>query len=442
MFARFLCSAALSACLALPVLAESTTRPVIFAAGATGTAVTGQVTGRDTADFTLTAEAGQIMNVRMNADNSSAYFNIYAPGDVPGESQALFIGSTSGSTANLTLPASGTYLIRTYLMASAGRENEAARFSLTFDVAGRKPQSNDVANALNSEPDYWKVTGITGTLNIRTEASTTAAVAGTVANDTALRSLGCQAVDGRNWCKVETVAGTPVTGWAASDFLTAGSAPSGAAASPQPTPAVTAQLPAPTGPIGGSTAPSAAATLAGTVATQATTPAPVTTTAPQPAPAAPAGTTAPADRPTVVSTRPPVAPPSKIPLGGVARKPVAAATPAAAVSSAAALSSAKPAPKPVRDAKATAAANTAAGTLPCSTALGMPTRDCAYAVTRNGNGNATVRVAWPNGSYREIRFENGVPVPLAHQASERRGDLTVINIENERYEIPDAVING
>ena len=431
MFARFLCSAALSACLALPVLAESTTQPVIFAAGATGTAVTGQVTGRDTADFTLTAEAGQVMNVRMNADNTSAYFNIYAPGAVPGESQALFIGSTSGSTANLTLPASGTYLIRTYLMASAGRENETARFSLTFDVAGRKPQSNDVANALNSEPDYWKVTGITGTLNIRTEASTTAAVAGTVANDTALRSLGCQAVDGRNWCKVETVAGTPVTGWAASDFLTAGSPPSGDAA-----PAAPAPMPAASAPTGGSTAPSAAATLAGTVATQAATPAPVTATAPQPAPAAPAGATAPADRPAVVSTRPPVAPPSKIPLGGVARKSVPAASSTAAI---AAVSSTKPAPKPAR---AAAAANTAAGTLPCSTALGMPTRDCAYAVTRNGGGNATVRVAWPNGGYREIRFENGAPVPLARQATERRGDLTVINIENERYEIPDAVVNG
>lgn len=454
MFARLLCSAALSACLALPVMAESTTQPVIFAAGATGTAVTGQVTGRDTADFTLTAEAGQVMNVRMNADNSSAYFNIYAPGDVPGQSQALFIGSTSGSTANLTLPASGTYLIRAYLMASAGRENESARFSLTFDVTGRKPQSSDVANALNSEPDYWKVTGITGTLNIRAEASTAAAVAGTVANDATLRNLGCQAVDGRNWCKVETVSGTPLTGWAASDFLAAGSPPAdAAAATAQPTAPAPAQVPAAPGtPTGGSTASSAAATLASSLASQppatqppATQPPstqPVTAAAPQPAPAAPAGTTAPTDRPAVVSTRPPAAPPSKIPLGGASRQSVPPASATAAASSAAALSSSKPAPKPVRAAAAAAASDTATGSLPCSTALGMPTRDCAFSVTRSGPGTATIRVTWPGGGLREIRFENGAPAPASQQTTEKRGDLTVINIGNERYEIPDAVVNG
>lgn len=436
MFARLLCSAALSACLALPVMAESTIRPVVFAAGSTGTAVSGQITGRDTADFTLIAEAGQHMNVRLSTDNTSAYFNIYAPGDVPGESQALFIGSISGAVADLTLPASGTYLIRTYLMASAGRENETARFSLTFDVAGRQRQSGDVTNALNSEPDYWKVTGITGQLNIRSEASTTAAVAGTVANDTVLRSLGCQAVEGRMWCRVETTAASPaVTGWAASDFLTEASAPAGGA--DQPAPAQPAASAAPTAPAGGSVATSAAATLAGNVVSQPAAPAPVTAAAaPPPAPAAPAGTTAPVDRPTLASARPPAAPPSKIPLGGVARKSVPKA------SSAVAVSSAKPAPKPAHAATMSGTTGTANGNLPCSTALGMPTRECAFSVTRRGNGNATVRITRPNAGPREIRFESGAPVAISGQTTERRGDLTVINIENERYEIPDAVING
>ena len=54
-------SAALAAVLAAPVWAESTTTPVHFGDGATGTAVTGQVAGRDTADFTLAASAGQKM---------------------------------------------------------------------------------------------------------------------------------------------------------------------------------------------------------------------------------------------------------------------------------------------------------------------------------------------------------------------------------------------
>ena len=432
MFARFLCSAALSACLALPVLAESTTRPVIFAAGSTGTAVTGQVMGADTADFTLTAEAGQRMNVRMNADKATAIFDIYAPGAVPGQSQALFSSATSGQTADLSLPTSGVYVIRTYLQPAAAQLNETARFSLTFDIAGRRAQSGDVAGALNAAPDYWKVTGITGQLNIRAEASTTSAVAGTVPPDTTLRSLGCQATDGRNWCKVETVAGTAITGWAAGDFLTPGTAPDGYVPPAEPAPSAMPAPAAATGAAQTSIAPPAVTNSAGSIAAQPVA-APVTAaTAPQPAPAAPAGTVPPSDRPAVVSTRPPVAPPSKIPLGGVRPKPTEAAA-------AAPVSSAKPARKPVQ---AGATSNrTAVGTLPCSTALGMPTRDCAYSVSHEGS-KTTVQVAWPDGGQRKIRFENGTPAPVSGVLSERRGNLTVINIGNERYEIPDSVTKG
>ncbi|WBU60810.1 SH3 domain-containing protein [Paracoccus albus] len=339
MFGRILCSAALAACLALPVAAESTTQPVIFAVGATGTAVSGQVVGRDTADFTLVAEAGQRMTVRMNTDNPSAYFNIYAPGDVPGESQAIYIGSTSGLSADLTLPESGTYLIRTYLMPSAGRENEAARFSLTIDVAGRTPQSNDVANSLNAEPDYWKVTGITGRLNIRSEASTGSAIAGTVANDATLRNLGCETVDDRNWCRVETTSGDALSGWAASDFLTQTTEPADSAEAPAAAPSANA-------------APRDNAIQPPSDITPPSQP-------PAAAPAAPQGTTAPADRPAVVATRPPVAPPTKIPLGGTARPAEPSAT------------SPKPAPKPAQsNSVAPAADNAASGSLPCSTSLG------------------------------------------------------------------------
>lgn len=120
--------------------------------------------------------------------------------------------------------------------------------------------------------------------------------------------------------------------------------------------------------------------------------------------------------------------------------PAAATSAATATATASAsVSAAKPAPKP---AQANAPSANATGTLPCSTALGVPTSACGYAVTRNGEGNATVMVTWAGGGNREIRFENGAPVPMNGLATERRGDLTVIEIGNERYEIPDAVING
>ncbi|NHF74737.1 SH3 domain-containing protein [Paracoccus xiamenensis] len=387
MLGKMLRSAALAAVLAAPVWAESTTTPVHFGDGATGTAVTGQIAGRDTADFTVAASAGQKMSVQMITNNPSSYFNIYAPGDVPGESQALFIGSTSGLEAGITLPATGTYLIRTYLMANAGRENETARFSLTIDVGGTPqkaptaapaatPQpaqasAADLADSLGGGPDYWQVTGIAGRLNIRAEASTGASVVATVGNGDALRNQGCKAVDGRTWCKVETTAGQ--SGWTVNQYLREGAAPA------------------------------AATGAAASMTTAATAPAPAARVA--------------------SSARPPVPAPAKA-LSASDAPPASTA-----------VSAAKPAPKPGQR-------GTARGSLPCSTALGMPTRDCSFTVTRQGEGNATVTVNWPDGGSRAISFTGGAPAPREGLRTERRGDLTVINLGNERYEIPDAVVNG
>lgn len=71
----------------------------------------------------------------------------------------------------------------------------------------------------------------------------------------------------------------------------------------------------------------------------------------------------------------------------------------------------------------------------------MPTRDCAYSLARSG-GTTLLRVNWPDGGHREIRFENGTPAPVDGQISERRGSLTVIDIGSERYEVLDSIVNG
>ncbi|MFV0410625.1 MAG: SH3 domain-containing protein [Paracoccus sp. (in: a-proteobacteria)] len=384
MLGKLICCTALALSLAVPALAESTSQPLIFASGATGTATSGQIAGQDTADYTLEGEAGHVLTVKMSTDNPSSYFNIYAPGDTPEASQAMFIGSTSGHSAELTLPSSGTYLIRTYLMPGAGRDGETARFSLTVDIIGRAPQSSDMTDSLNSTtpvsgPGYWQVTGITGALNIRAEPSTSARVAGAVPAGTVLRNGGCETAGDRNWCKVESTSGTAVSGWAASDFLTESAAPAASETAAPPAPA------ADDGHEDTMAAP-----------------------APQSRPA-------PAERPLTEAAEP------------AATSPVPPANPG--------VSSAKPAPKPSRSGAAT-------GTLPCSVVLGMPTRDCAFSVTRSGAGNATLTIDWPGDGQREIRFENGVPVAPDNLTHERRGDLRVVNIGNERYEIPDAVVLG
>ncbi|MFV0293922.1 MAG: SH3 domain-containing protein [Paracoccus sp. (in: a-proteobacteria)] len=378
---------ALTTILAAPALAESTTTPITFPAGTKDTAVAGQVAGQDTTDFTVPANQGQRMVVRMTSDNPSSHFNIYAPENQPGQAQALFVGSTSGREANLTLPATGTYVIRTYLVPDAGPQNPVARFSLTVAIDGsiqpaptvtsEKPKDGTVKEQ-NTGPDYWQVTGISGRLNIRAKASTSAPVTTTAANGDTLRNKGCKTTESRTWCEVATTTGA--TGWAASQFLQQGTAPAAESAVQQPD--------------------SAPAT---------------------------------SDKPTAtVSARPPVPAPSKIvPNSG------ASATPAVP-----AVSPAKPAPKPDQPTETMQQKNAASGNLPCSTTLGMPTRDCSFSAAQEGQGTATITINRPDGSSRTIHFEKGAPAPHDGQRTERRGNLTVINIGDERYEVPDTVIFG
>ena len=91
----------------------------------------------------------------------------------------------------------------------------------------------------------------------------------------------------------------------------------------------------------------------------------------------------------------------------------------------------------------------ATGNIPCSMGGGQPTGSCPFGVTRKGRGNGVVTVTKPDGRTRAIFFENGKAIgadvsqadPGAFSAS-READLAIVRIGDERYEIPDAVING
>ncbi|PSB19205.1 hypothetical protein C7B61_04220 [filamentous cyanobacterium CCP1] len=91
----------------------------------------------------------------------------------------------------------------------------------------------------------------------------------------------------------------------------------------------------------------------------------------------------------------------------------------------------------------------ATGDIPCSIDVGQPTGSCPFGVTREGNGNGTVTVTMPDGRTRVIFFENGHAIGYDRSeadpgefSAEKQGDLNIIRIGQERYEIPDAVIFG
>ena len=80
---------------------------------------------------------------------------------------------------------------------------------------------------------------------------------------------------------------------------------------------------------------------------------------------------------------------------------------------------------------------------------GQPTGSCAFGVKREGNGSAMVTITKIDGSKRVIFFEKGRAIGYDQSQADSGGlkakkvaDLNIINIGEERYEIPDAVILG
>ncbi len=109
------------------------TERVRFKPGATSAVVEGSIKGYETVDYVLVASKGQHMNVSMATKHPSAYFNILAPGE---NEVAMFNGSTGENQYEGTLPESGDYKIRVYMMRAAARRNEVARYRLEMIVAG------------------------------------------------------------------------------------------------------------------------------------------------------------------------------------------------------------------------------------------------------------------------------------------------------------------
>ena len=112
-------------------MTEVRTERVQFDKGANSAVIESSITGYDSVDYMLNAKKGQYMNVSMATDNTANYFNILAPGE---KNVAIFNGSISENQFEGILPESGDYKIRVYLMRSASRRNETAKYRLEMII--------------------------------------------------------------------------------------------------------------------------------------------------------------------------------------------------------------------------------------------------------------------------------------------------------------------
>lgn len=93
----------------------------------------------------------------------------------------------------------------------------------------------------------------------------------------------------------------------------------------------------------------------------------------------------------------------------------------------------------------------ATGRIPCAQAAGQPmTQQCDFGVARGPGGSAAVAVTLPDGRKRLLFFEGGKAVgadlsqadgDMSFQAT-KEADLFRIRAGKERYEVPEAVVNG
>lgn len=105
---------------------------VHFGADETSATVHDSIRGYQSADYRLTAKAGQTMRVAIKSDNPSNYFNVIAPG----ADEAMFIGATSGEEFSGTLPEDGRYTVRVYLTRNEARRGAVARYDISFAITG------------------------------------------------------------------------------------------------------------------------------------------------------------------------------------------------------------------------------------------------------------------------------------------------------------------
>lgn len=137
----------------------------------TTTIIKGAVRGYESVSYLIGARSGQRLKINFKTSNSANYFNLYAPGKGPGD-EAMQIGELSDNRFEGTIAESGDYTVSVYLMRSAARRNETARYTLEITFVTGTP----LAQATASEPSRAVSPDIPGTIHLLYNANKSFAI--------------------------------------------------------------------------------------------------------------------------------------------------------------------------------------------------------------------------------------------------------------------------
>ena len=116
--------------------ASETAAEVTFAPGDYGTMLEGAIVGRNYFDYSLRANAGQTLYLDLNVDGTNGdgtiYFNVLPPGST---GEAIYNSSMDGNSGvTLTLPESGVYVVRLYLMGNDRDTGKTVGYDLDVSI--------------------------------------------------------------------------------------------------------------------------------------------------------------------------------------------------------------------------------------------------------------------------------------------------------------------
>lgn len=178
-----------------------------------GVVLSGSIKGDDSAEYTFSGAAGQILSVDLLSKNGAMHFNITPKG----ATEALVMGASSGTVADVMLPAAGgEYVVQVYMMRADARRDEVADYTLGIWLAG-----GDFADGVSGGPDWWQVSGLLGesVLSIRSGPHTRYPVLNVAGNGQLGQNRCCRMTGPDRWCSVR-FDGSGQQGWVAGRFLT------------------------------------------------------------------------------------------------------------------------------------------------------------------------------------------------------------------------------
>lgn len=128
------------------------------------------IRGYRSTSYRFSAKAGQRLTVTLKTTNGANYLNIYAPGYGPGD-EAIHAGDISGNSFDSMLNENGVYTVNVFLMRSAARRNETARYTLSIKLDPGKASATRNGTAIRWPANY-DAAGQLRCMNISEQSST------------------------------------------------------------------------------------------------------------------------------------------------------------------------------------------------------------------------------------------------------------------------------